>query len=54
MGREKLCDASLGNEHGEVRAMLETNEIVLRGRIAAKLPFSTLCSRSGSRRSSHA
>lgn len=42
MGREKLCNASLGDEHGEVRAMLETNEIVLRDGIAAKLPLSTL------------
>lgn len=42
MGREKICDGSLGNDRGEVRAMLESNEIILRGDITAKLPLQTL------------
>lgn len=33
MGREALVDAQVGTEHGEVRALLESSELILRGAI---------------------
>lgn len=42
MGRETHCEAQLGEQRGKVHALLEANEIILRGAIRARLPLATL------------
>lgn len=42
MGREALCYGELGEEAGEVRALLESHELKLRGDIKATLAFTEL------------
>lgn len=42
MGRTALCHGELGTEAGEIKAMLESERIQLRGPIRADLPLATL------------
>lgn len=42
MGREAICTIHFGGEASEGRVLLESSELVLRGRIRARLPRSTI------------
>ena len=42
MGREARCSARWGKQHGEVTALLETSEIILRGAFRAVAPLADL------------
>ena len=42
MGNEVKCTAWLGNQQSEGKALLETSEILFRGKFRLKIPFSTI------------
>ncbi|WP_319457580.1 MULTISPECIES: hypothetical protein [unclassified Mycobacterium] len=42
MGREALVNAEVGAEAGEVKALLETRELILRGEVRRRYPKDTL------------
>ena len=42
MGNEVKCTAWLGNQQSEGMALLETSEILFRGKFRLKIPFSTI------------
>lgn len=42
MGREAICSCDWAGEVTEVKALLETNEIILRGGIRKRIPFNEL------------
>jgi hypothetical protein len=42
MGREALIHAEVGNEAGEVKALLESQELILRGDIRRRVPKSAM------------
>jgi hypothetical protein len=42
MGREAICTCTCGDETFEVKAMLDTNELILRGGIAQRIPFAAI------------
>jgi hypothetical protein len=42
MGREAICTCDWAGEVTEVKALLETNEIILRGGIRKRIPFNEL------------
>ncbi len=42
MGREAVCTCDWAGEITEVKALLETGEIILRGRIRKRVPFSEI------------
>jgi hypothetical protein len=39
MGNEALCRVEIGGETAEAKALLETEEIIVRGALRAKIPF---------------
>lgn len=39
MGNESTCRVSLGDQSAEAKALLETEELILRGAIKARIPF---------------
>lgn len=39
MGNEALCRVEVGDERGEAKVLLETEELIVRGAIRAKIPF---------------
>ncbi len=39
MGNEVLTRVEIGGEHAEARALLETDEVIVRGALKAKIPF---------------
>lgn len=39
MGNEVLTRVEIGGEHAEARALLETEEVIVRGALKAKIPF---------------
>lgn len=42
MGNEATCEVSVDGKRAEARALLETDEVVVRGALKAKLPFRDL------------
>ncbi len=42
MGREALCTCRWGGERAEVKALLETNELIVRGELKRKVPLADL------------
>ena len=42
MGREATCPCEHGGETGEVKALLEYGELILRGSISRRIPFATM------------
>ncbi len=39
MGNEALCRVDIGHESAEAKALLETEELIVRGALRAKIPF---------------
>jgi hypothetical protein len=39
MGNESLCRVEIGSESGNAKALLETEELIVRGAVRAKIPF---------------
>src|SRR6202158_4262423 len=42
MGKELNCSVRFGKQQSEVKALLETSEILFRGEFRLKIPFSTI------------
>ena len=42
MGREAICECTMGDTTAKVKALLETEELILRGDIRTRAPLSTL------------
>ena len=42
MGREAICDCTFAGTTAEVKALLESEELILRGDIRMRVPFHTL------------
>jgi hypothetical protein len=42
MGREALCACRCGAEAGEVKALLETHEVILRGAVKRRIPIASM------------
>jgi hypothetical protein len=42
MGREARCGCRCGAETGEVKALLETEELILRGAVKRRIPIASI------------